>query len=505
MKQSIELKNLAQNISVIYVEDNVELRENMAMYLQKLFNDVRVGCNGKEGLALYEERPCDIIISDILMPVMNGVEMLKVIKQSNPSQRMIITSAYTESEFFLEAIKLGVTSYIIKPIDYTQMIDVLLSTVRSIAQERELELYHTRLEEMIASKIEAYKDLENARIEDYEKIVLGLVKMIEQRDSYTAGHSQRVATYSKMLAEHMGLESEACNMLYEAGILHDIGKIATPDAILLKPERLSTIEYTLIKEHVSAGVSILKDIPMFVPLIPIIQSHHERYDGQGYPKGLKADEIPLLARIMIVCDALDAMTTSRIYRHKKSLDEALGEIKALSGSQFDPEVAMHALEVFNDICITTEASQVPVSPLEEERFVYFYRDSVTDLYNQKYLSIVLLKNGYDFLYAYLFAFSLHHFTAYNHYMGWAAGDELLRSLASLLKKTYPDAILFRIHANDFIILSQDPFEDNLPLFENLHALMGTHLSYSIRFFNTKEDGLTTLQALEQRMNPSLDA
>lgn len=505
MKKSLELKNLAQGISLIYVEDNLELRENTAMYLKKLFDDVRVGSNGKEGLALYQDKPCDIIITDILMPLMNGVEMLTLIKEMNPNQSMIITSAYTESEFFLEAIKLGVTSYIIKPIDYTQMIDVLLSAVRAIAQERELDVYYHHLEEMIATKIEAYKKLESARIEDYEKIVLGLVKMIEQRDSYTAGHSQRVAQYSKTLAQHMGYSADECDKLYQAGILHDIGKIATPDAILLKPERLNDIEYTLIKEHVSAGVSILKDIPMFSTLISIIQSHHERFDGQGYPHGLQNKDIPPLARIMIVCDALDAMTTSRIYRHKKSVDEALHEIKALSGIQFDPDVAKHALEVFKDLHVDTQATQTPTSLLEEERFVYFYRDSVTDLYNQKYLSILLLKNSYDFLYRYVFAFSLHNFTAYNHYMGWAAGDELLRSLARVFKKTYPDAVLFRIHANDFIVLSQTPFEENTSLTEELRSLMGVHLSYSLHCFNAKEDELSNLQALEKRMNPSLDA
>jgi YesN/AraC family two-component response regulator len=140
MKKSVELKKLALGISVIYVEDNTELRNTMTVYLQKLFDDVRVGTHGEEGLRLYKERPCDLIITDILMPIMSGMEMLKIIKELRPTQSMLITSAYSESEFFIEAIRLGVTSYIIKPIDYNQLIDVLYTAVHVIAQDKELEM-----------------------------------------------------------------------------------------------------------------------------------------------------------------------------------------------------------------------------------------------------------------------------------------------------------------------------------------------------------------------------
>ncbi len=500
-----ELKEQAKGVSILYVEDEPDLRESVCAYLRKLFDDVRVASNGKEGLSLYRERPADIVISDILMPVMNGIEMLQNIKATHPTQNMIITSAYTESQFFIEAIKLSVGSYIIKPIDYTHMLDVLHNAVRTVAQGKELSIYHQYLEETIAAKVEAYKRLETARVEDYEKMLLALVKMIEQRDSYTAGHSQRVASYSQSLAEAMGYDKVACEQLYQAGILHDIGKVATPDAILLKPERLNVVEYSLIKEHVTVGVSILKDIPMFADLIDIIESHHERYDGTGYPHGLKADAIPPLARIMIVADAFDAMTTSRIYRHKKSVAEALGELEALSGKQFDPHVVAHACRVFADVSLEEETSQLPTSALEEERFVYFYRDSVADVYNQKYLSIMLLKNSFNYTYRYMFIFSLHNFTAYNHYMGWDAGDKLLHFFGALLGTAYQTLPLFRIHANDFIVLSPTAFENNPSLKEGLDALLGQHLTYSLRIFDIKENAIDSLKALETLVNPSLDA
>lgn len=503
MSQLSQLKQNARGISILYVEDEPKLQESIAVYLRKIFDDVRVASNGKEGLAAYQKQAADIVISDISMPIMNGIEMLQAIKHICAEQRCIITSAYTESQFFVDAIKLGVSAYIIKPIDYEQMNDVLYRTVHAILQEKELALYHHHLEETIDAKVAAYKRLESARVEDYEKVLLALVKMIEQRDSYTAGHSQRVARYCEMLAKSMGYDESACQTLYQAGILHDIGKVATPDAILLKPERLNAIEYNLIKEHVNVGVSILKDVPMFSSLIPIIANHHERCDGNGYPQGLKGEAIDPLARIMIVADAFDAMTTSRIYRHKKSLDEALKELHDLSGKQFSPEVVQHALVVFKDITIDTDASQLPTSALEEERFVYFYRDSLTDIYNQKYLSILLLKNSFHYEFSYIYIFSLHNFTAYNHYMGWDEGDKLLRSLAALLATFYLEAPLFRIHANDFIVLDTKPFEEAPHFKAQMDALLGVHLNYSVRSFDIKALQIDSMQALEAIINPTL--
>lgn len=505
MNKLRELKERANGISILYVEDDPDLQESMRLYLGKIFDDVRVAKNGQEGLDAYIHKPADIVISDILMPLMNGVEMLKHIKALTPNQNTIITSAHTESRFFIDAIRLGVNSYIIKPIDYEQMIDTLYTTVRTISQEKELHLYHHQLEETINAKVEEYKRLEDARVEDYKKILLALVKMIEQRDSYTAGHSQRVATYAKQLAQHMGYDNLICEQLYQAGILHDIGKVATPDAILLKPERLNAVEYNLIKEHVNVGVNILKDIPMFASLIEIIANHHERFDGGGYPHGLKGKEISPLARIMSLADAFDAMTTNRIYRHKKSVQEALIELEELSGKQFDPDVVAHARIAFQDLIIETETSQMPTSALEEERFVYFYRDSVTDVYNQKYLSIMLLKNSSEYEYKHLFIFSLHNFTAYNHYIGWDAGDQLLRSLASILIQFFKDLPLFRIHANDFIVLSRIPYEMNLELKKAIDALLGQHLSYSLRCFDLQALHIASMQILERLMNPSLQS
>lgn len=433
------------------------------------------------------------------MPNMNGIEMLKSIKELCPSQNIIITSAYTESEFFIDSIKLGVGSYIIKPIDYDQLIDVLYTMVSKINQERELIIYRYNLEKMVETKVKEYQSLEHERVEDYEKILLALVKMIEQRDSYTAGHSQRVATYSKMLAEDLGYDKEACERIYQAGILHDIGKIATPDAVLLKPDKLNTIEYTLIKEHVNVGINILKEIPMFKELVGIIGAHHERYDGLGYPNGLIGDAIPPLSRIMIVADAFDAMTTSRIYRQKKSVEESLLELENLSCKQFHPEVVQSALRVFAHMEIQNVTSQLPSSPLEEERFVYFYRDSVTNLDNQKYLSIILRRNNYSNFYKYLYVIALHNFSNYNNLFGWDCGDKLLLDWATTIKEFFPQSLSFRIHTNDFILLDTNLLEFNDTFLERFKQLLSNDLSFSIQDFSIKDEKIDSIGDLEQLM------
>jgi len=501
MGKLLELKNLAKNLSVLYVEDEADLRQSVASYLSKIFDTVVVCVDGSDGLEQYKKQKPDIIISDILMPNMNGIEMLKIIKDIHPSQNIIITSAYTESEFFIDSIKLGVGSYIIKPINYDQMVEVLYTMVSKISQEKELNLYHYNLEAVIASKIQEYESLEHARLEharleDHEKVLLALVQMIEQRDSYTAGHSQRVATYSKMLAHDLGYDEEVCNLMFQAGILHDIGKIATPDAILLKPERLTPIEYKLIKEHVKVGMKILQEVPMFNSILNIIGSHHERYDGEGYPLGLKGDAIPPLARIMIVADAFDAMTTSRIYRHKKSLEEALEEIKSLSCIQFHPEVIESAIRVFADLKIENETSQLPTSQLEEERFVYFYRDSVSHLYNQKYLSIVLLKNNYTHLHKHLHIISLHHFAEYNSEFGWESGDKLLLAFATMLTEHFPQTLTFRIHANDFILMSEQKLDFEGKPIEAFQEILQMYLTFSIHSFDIEKEGIDAMSKLE---------
>ncbi|MDP3291505.1 MAG: response regulator [Sulfuricurvum sp.] len=493
------LREMGLDITVLYVEDDLKLREEMKQYLGKIFPHLVVCSDGLEGLEVYKNGNYDIVITDIMMPKMTGIEMLGEIKNINPLQEMMITSAYTESEYLLEAIKLGIDAYILKPIQHAQIIEVLYKTVSKIMQARENEEYRQNLELLVDMKVKACTLLEEEKIAYYEKTLLGLIKMVESRDSYTAGHSQRVAEYSKLIAVEMKYSAEQCDLIYRAGLLHDIGKIATPDSILLKPSHLDTLERELIKEHVNVGVDMLSEIPMFDTIVPIIKSHHERYDGEGYPQKLQGSEIHELGKIMIVADAFDAMTTSRIYKGRKNVEEALAEIESLSGSQFDPEIVPYARKAFQHLKVQEHITQLPINTLEEERFAYFYKDPVTGFYNQRYLDLILLKNSYSRLYRCINVISLHHFREYNDAHGWDKGNKLLADVAELIREGFPGLTFFRLHANDFVILGKEYFEFQEGSYEKSELLTQNGLTCSHFHFDLTTENVISLSDLEQRM------
>jgi diguanylate cyclase (GGDEF)-like protein len=193
---------------------------------------------------------------------------------------------------------------------------------------------------------------------------------------------------------------------------------------------------------------------MFQPLAKIVYQHHERYDGTGYPNKLHADEITPLARIMIVADAFDAMTTNRIYKTHKQTSEAIEELKRLSKKQFHPEVVKHAIIALKDVVIDTEINQLPKTKLEEERFAYFYKDTLTQVYNQNYLDVVLMRNRYKPLFTKMLIFSIHNFSQYNKEKGWEAGDQLLKEFAEILSIHLEEELIFRVFGDDFVAITK---------------------------------------------------
>lgn len=188
---------------------------------------------------------------------------------------------------------------------------------------------------------ETLKDIINAQ---QLQTILAFSEAIGARDNYTRGHSERVAEYAQMIADAMGLHKSS-RLVYVAALVHDVGKIGIPEAILNKPSRLTDDEYKKIQEHTVTGANILKQIYTFSNLVSIVRSHHERYDGKGYPDGLVGEEIPLISRIIAVADAFEAMTSNRSYRKRFSIDYAIQELKRNSGTQFDPMVVEHFLEL----------------------------------------------------------------------------------------------------------------------------------------------------------------
>jgi len=333
------------------------------------------------------------------------------------------------------------------------------------------------------------------KVENFEKTLESFVQMVEQRDTYTAGHSSRVAKYSKLIAQEMGYSKEECELLYRASILHDIGKVATPDNILLKPGKLSKFEYTLIQEHVLTSYEILKDIPMYKNLAEIIKSHHERYDGKGYPDGLKEDEIHPLSQIMIVADAFDAMTTNRIYQGRKSVDEAIKEVLICSGTQFHPKVAQAVTKALQNVKLHGSINQLPVTDLEKERFSYFYRDQATMVYNSTYLEFMLNQNKFDKKYTSLILLNMHNFHQYNKKYGWVEGDRLLKDFALFISSKFPSTHIFKIYGNDFVLLSEEKIVIDLVKCNEVLLLKENNITITMKYVNLKENDYFDLKDL----------
>lgn len=335
------------------------------------------------------------------------------------------------------------------------------------------------------------------KINLYEQNLFSLVSLIEQRDNYTAGHGQRVGEYSRLIAIQMGLSSEVQQDLYRAGALHDIGKVAIPDSILLKPGALEPIERSLIQEHVNAGYALLKRVDIFASIAEIVRYHHERLDGSGYPNKISADAFPLLSQIMAVADCVDAMTTNRIYKGRKSLEEALEELKLLRGVKFRSDIIDAALVALASISLETAHSQRPTTPMEMERFSYFYKDSLTGVYTSAYLNFLFFEPDFD-QYQQLWLVNLGNIGQFNKTYGWDKGDDLLKHYGQTLQEYYPQLPIIRFQGDDFIVFRKD---DKTPQIEDLHPhwLQEVGISVSVSIIPLDPETVSNLDSLQSRL------
>jgi putative two-component system response regulator len=271
-----------------------------------------------DGAAAVEElsrTQVDLVLLDVMMPHLNGFEVCEKIK-NNPDTYLIpviIITALSDKQDRLEGIKVGADDFLTRPVDRTE----LLARVRSLLKLKQ------RTDEL----------------ERAESVLFSLARSIEGKDPYTHGHCERLSDYSVRLGEHLGLSEDQLIALRRAGIVHDVGKIAVPDAILLKPGRLTAEEWTLIKEHPVVGERICAPLKSFRLVLPIIRHHHEKLDGSGYPDGLRGDAIPVTARVLQIVDVYDALTTDRPYKKAFSITDALQTIKEeVAKGWWDPQI-----------------------------------------------------------------------------------------------------------------------------------------------------------------------
>jgi putative nucleotidyltransferase with HDIG domain len=240
----------------------------------------------------------------------------------------------------LEHLRLGAFDYMTKPFRLPELRHILTMAL----EHRRLQLdkieHRNNLEQKVA-------DITQALNTQVVQTVSSLILAIEEKDRYTQGHSKRVAHYASLMAEHLGLTDSEHQDLVFAAHLHDIGKIGISEKLLNKPGTLSPEEFEAFKTHPIKGVKILEPLEFLGHLLPVIEAHHERFDGQGYPNGLKGGEIPYFARIIAVCDTFDAITSERSYRSSRPFHDAIQEIQDSSGTQFDPQVAKAFIQVFH--------------------------------------------------------------------------------------------------------------------------------------------------------------
>jgi putative two-component system response regulator len=315
---------------ILIVDDSSKIRQLLSQGLEVAGFQVATAENGKEALKRMQDLRPDLILSDMDMPEMGGIDFCKKI-HADPALAAIpfvIMSANSHRAIMRRLVQWGAASYLIKPFNLEQVV----ITVEKLLSDHFLILLKER-----------------ERLDSERKMLLAsitsLVVALEARDPYTRGHSEAVAGLLAEMASHMNANQEEIESLGIAGRLHDLGKIGVPDNILLKPGRLTEEEFAVIREHPVVGASILGSIPSIKPLLPIILHHHERFDGKGYPQGLKGEQIVLWARMTAVVDTYHALTSDRPYRQGFSQDKALGIIQEVRGTQLCPD----CVDVFLDL------------------------------------------------------------------------------------------------------------------------------------------------------------
>lgn len=308
-----------KKISVLVVDDEESILKLARRLVQKEGYDSFVASNGLEAITVMEKTDVDVVVTDITMPVMDGIELTKQIKE-NYSADVIMMTGYFRDLSYEHAITQGAKDFIQKPFS-TKEFQIRL---KRVIKERE-----TNAE--LKESLERMNDI-------VDGVINSLSSTVDARDPYTAGHQKRVAQLATEISRAMGFSQARISSIRMAGIIHDLGKIAIPAEILSKPSTLSNIEFSLIKTHPQVGYDILKNINFSMPVAQIVHQHHERLDGSGYPLGLSGDKILPEARILTVADVVEAMSSHRPYRPGLGIDKAIAEIKKNRGKFYDPDV-----------------------------------------------------------------------------------------------------------------------------------------------------------------------
>ena len=322
---------------VLVVDDESAVRGIVAELLNRSGYTTTTASSAEHALRHLKEAPvCDLVMSDIMMPEVDGLSLLDRIGTDYPGTPVVMFTAVHDIHVATNAFRRGAIDYLLKPFERAQLLSVVTRAVEHGRLRKQNLIYRQNLEEIVSARTERLRitmqDLEHS----YDNTLEAMGDALDLRDAETEGHSRRVTAYTIALARELGLDAEALRVIARGAFLHDIGKIATPDSILLKPGKLDPEEMAIMREHCERGYEMVRKIPFLREASEIVFAHQESFDGGGYPRGLRGEEIPLGARIFAIADTLDAITSDRPYRKGRSFEEARDEIARCAGRQFDP-------------------------------------------------------------------------------------------------------------------------------------------------------------------------
>lgn len=337
-----------QTILILQKDDLV--RKCIATFLEQKGFSVLEGKNGRTGLDVLEQENPDLLLLDIRIPEMDGIEILKTLSKNLSELPVIITSGAGSLEDAVKSLQFGAWDYLNEP---TSNMEELLHSINKALQRRNSILEHKQYREHLESEVKKRTEKLKLSEESLKESLVGTIdvvaSVVEMRDPYTADHQRRVADLAVKIAETLGFDELRKEGLLRAATIHDLGKVAVPIEILAKPGWLSDLEYGLVRTHVQVGYKILskKDVKFPWPIADIVQQHHERFNGNGYPFGLERNEILPEAQILAVADVVEAMASHRPYRHALGIEVALNEIQINSGKLYAPSVVDACLHVFH--------------------------------------------------------------------------------------------------------------------------------------------------------------
>jgi putative two-component system response regulator len=321
---------------VLVCDDEPHIREPVAIFLRQNGFEVDTAVDGKDGLSKFEKKDYFLVITDINMPGMTGLELLGAVKKIRKDVDVVMITGNVDLDYAIDAIKKGAYDYFRKPFDFE---DVML-TVSRVVEKRVL----TRK----AAEGERLRGERDASEKNAIEAVMALVQAVYSKDSYTRGHMERVGLYANCIAGKMGLEPWRQKIIERAGILHDIGKIGTPDLILNKAGKLTQEEFLVIQLHPNVGAQIVRPITVLGEVAPLVRQHHEKWDGSGYPERLSKEQITVEARVLAIADVFDALHSDRAYRPGLPIEKTVQIIRDGRGSHFDPEVVDCFQSCLND-------------------------------------------------------------------------------------------------------------------------------------------------------------